>query len=468
MDFYRLVTAIRQRKLLFVLCFALALGAAILIPRGNVEIVYTSSGKVLLTPPSGADIGGNMGNIGRWWFTDEATLRELCTSEGLLTKVISKLKLKTDWATLKKDVTLGQASTDSGMRAGSSSLFQISATAATPGLARDLATAVMEEFVAYVEELSAREFANTRKFLEGLVLEARGKVEDTENKLFTIVAARELSDDDRQIALAQSDLESQRSKLREQLAQAEAENEAVAAYLNGGSSVAPWSVLKEEGAMIRPLEQAVSASRLELINLAAIYQPDTDIMREEVAKLGRVQGLYTSKLREASSALAREKSAEITNYRNRLNQIDTQLLQLRTRMLSLKEKREVARLERQLTTWDENRLALIRQLYQARVLEQSSRRHGAISILERPGPGRLPRDKRLPTLGRSLAVGIPFALVFSVSMIALVEYTSSSLRLLPRIEESLDLPVLAVIPVLPADLATRWERIKTKADQEDR
>lgn len=468
MDLFRLAAAVRQRKLLFMLCFLLAVAGAILIPRGGTQVVYLSMGKVLLTPPSGAEFGGSVTHVARWWFVDEATLRELATSENLLNKVIQRLKLKTTWSDLRKDVSLGQATTDTGMRFSSSAnLFQITVQADDPTRSKEIATVLIEEFVEYIQDLSAKEFANTRRFLEGLVAEAREKVDDTENRLLSITSSRELAVDDRDVLQAQAELENERSKLREQLAVAEAELASVNAYLNGGSESPPWQVLKEEGAMIRQLEQAVSQSRLELVDLNVIYRPDTTVVQEQQQRLSRVQGMYEAQLRQASEAVARDKSAEVAQFSSRLATLDDQLANLRTKKLTLKEKREVAKLERQLNVWDENRLALIKQLYQARVLEQASRRQGAISILERPTEGYIPKDKRLPSLMRSLAVGIPFGLVFALSVVVLVEYATSSLRLLPRIEESLDLPTLAVIPVLPDDLAQRWERIKTKADQEE-
>lgn len=468
MDLFRLATAVRQRKLLFLLCFLLAVAGAIFIPRGGTRVVYVSMGKVLLTPPSGAEFGGQVTHVARWWFVDESTLRELATSENLLNKVIERLKLKTSWSDLRRDVSLGQASTDSGMRFSSSAnLFQITVQADNPVRSKEIATVLIEEFVEYIQDLSAKEFANTRRFLEGLVAEARLKVEDTENRLLTITSSRELAADDRDVLQAQSELENERTKLREQLAVAEAEHSAVAAYLSGQNESPPWQILKEEGAMIRQLEQAVSVSRLELVDLNVIYRPDTAVVQEQQQRLSRVQAMYDAQLRQASEAVERDKAAEIAQFSTRLGTLDEQLSDLRTKKLSLKEKREVAKLERQLNVWEENRLSLIKQLYQARVLEQASRRQGAISILERPTDGYIPKEKRLPSVMRSLAVGIPFGLVFALSVVVLVEYTTSSMRLLPRIEESLDLPTLAVIPILPDDLAQRWERIKTKADQEE-
>ena len=58
------------------------------------------------------------------------------------------------------------------------------------------------------------------------------------------------------------------------------------------------------------------------------------------------------------------------------------------------------------------------------------------------------------------AVGIPFSLIFAAVLVLGVDYLTASLRLLPRIESTLGLPILAVIPPVSQELAATWETYK--------
>jgi len=112
--------------------------------------------------------------------------------------------------------------------------------------------------------------------------------------------------------------------------------------------------------------------------------------------------------------------------------------------------------------WQENYLSLTRQLYQLRVLEQASRRQGAITILERPQAGIeviAKKDKKAPMDPTTrFLIGLPFCFAFGAGAALLADYLFASLRLQPRIEEALNLPVIALIPQ-----GERWERVKKEA-----
>ena len=110
----------------------------------------------------------------------------------------------------------------------------------------------------------------------------------------------------------------------------------------------------------------------------------------------------------------------------------------------------------------------MRQLYQARVVEQSSRRQGAISILQRPTLGVQPRDGHLPSLLKSLALGIPFSLVVSLGLLLLVDFVGRSLQLLPHIEETLQAPILVVVPKYPREITEEWDRVKKSLEERGR
>ncbi len=470
LDLWQLRNAVKQRKWFLLICFLVTLVVSVLIPQGGSEKIYVSQAKVLLTPPTSTGSQDAPRDMGRWWFTDEATLKELVDSEELLRHVIAKLKLEMEWSELKDKVTLSAAGVDApgGFRWGmSNSLFQITVESTSPEMSKKIADVVVEEFVSSIQDLSAREFANTRRFLEDLVREAKQNAEATENKLLGITTKRDTKTDERDIATQISELERQKLSLREQLAKLGAEQAAVNSYLSGGSNTPPWTLLKEDGAL-RSLEQTVAENRIKLVEASQYYTPDSPEVRAQADKLAQVQSLYDEQMSKASRSVVDEKGNESGALEAQLSSVESQISKLRATQLTPNERREVAKLERELNVWEENRLALVRQLYQARVVEQSSRRQGAISILQRPTLGVQPRDGHLPSLLKSLALGIPFSLVVSLGLLLLVDFVGRSLQLLPHIEETLQTPILVVVPKYPREITEEWDRVKKSLEERGR
>jgi capsular polysaccharide biosynthesis protein len=459
MDLWVFSSAIRRHKFLFGIAFVLALLASIAIPRNGAKPVYTSVAKVLLTPPNSSQGGGF--DSSRWWFADEATLRELITSENLLDRVIKQAQLKTDWTELRTRVTLAPVMGTGGFRGGALSLFQVSVQADTPAGSKAIEDVLIDEFVRYIQELSAQEFANTRRFLEELVAEAHQKVDEAQSKMLAITSRKEIAADDKDAGEAQRELETEKYKLREELASVQADLATASEFVHGHTGLPPWSLLQQNSTMLHNLESAVSENRLKLLDLQGVYSKTNRLVLDQTEKLAEVQRLYDNNMSATAGALIKEKSIREKELKEQLEQTNKRLSELRQLRLTPEEKREVAKLERQLQVWDDNQLTLVRQLYQARVVEQSSRRQGAISILEKPALGILPRDKELPSLMKILPIGIPFSLFFAAALVMLVDYMSSSLQLAPRIESSLGMAVIAVIPKMPLELSREWEKRKS-------
>ncbi|MGE0492765.1 MAG: GumC family protein [Vulcanimicrobiota bacterium] len=462
MDVWRGLQAVRQRKWLFALLAIVTLAATILVPRAGLEIEYASTAKLLLTPPSAAQTGGRAGGAAQpLWFAEAATLNELITSERLLGRVVESLKLPYEWTGLKDSVSLDTlgGSRNPFYRGGTVTIFSVTVRAADPESAQKIASALVDEFVRYVAELSAEEYANTRRFLEELVAETRENVEATEDKLLAITAAKEGAQDE-SAREARRELEAERMKLKEEVSVLQTELSVIQDFLSGTITSPPWSVISQDNAMLKNLEGAVSENRLKLLELEEVYTPQSKQVVEQRQKLQKVEELYRDHLDSTVSSLASQKSTALQEKQAALSRITSQLIALSKQQLTLEEKREVAKLERELSMWEESHLSLVQQLYQARVVEQSSRRQGAISVMEKPSPGVPAKDKKGPSLLMSLAVGLPFSVVFSLGVVLLLEFLNSSLRVLPRIEESLQLPVLAIIPTVPEELAAEWEEIK--------
>ena len=460
MDLWRGTQAIKQRKELFLAVFLITLLTVVLVPRGKIEITYESSAKILLTPPAGMEDSVGRRQV-KLWFADETTLRELVTSEKLLKRVITKLDLKTAWVDLRDQITFKTPGRRSS-RSQSVTLFYLIAADEQPERAQKIASELVKEFVRYIQELSAQEFADTRRYLEELVAEAKEKVETLEEQLLTITANKAVGDG-MGLLESETNLERERLRLKAERAQLESETDAINGFLTGQSKSPPWTIVSQRDQMVGQLETAISEAELKLLELKELYKEDSRLVKEQQAKVDKVRGLYDSQVNQVVTSLYNEKLTALKERRDQLSQVSHQLLELRKQRLTPEEKRQVTKLERELNMWEESHLSLVRQLYQARVVEQSSRRQGAIQVLEQPSPGRATEGK-VPNLATSILMGIPFSLLVALGVVLGAEYWNSSLQFIPRVEQRLELPVLVSIPLVPEDLANEWESVKVQLD----
>ena len=456
MDVRRIILAITHRKGLFAAFFLLSVCIFVLIPQAST--MYESCAKVLLTPSNApvafGDQGRSFGDPN--WLSDEATLRELVSSERVMKRVIQAAGLKMEWLDLRERVILEPLSGGLNNRV---TLFALGCEDEDPKNAQKIAQALADEFVKSVEELSAREFSSTRRFLEELVAEAQEKVDVTSDKLLGITTSHADKAEGTVLAESQNDLETERRKMRDESAMLEAEVGAMQRFLAGQLDTPPWSVLGQDTGL-RQMEGAVGEARLKLVELQQRYTDDNQQVIEQKAKLAKVQQLYQGRLTAYVQSLHAEKSRSLAEKRSRLSSVQARLSELRNRQLTPQQKRDVAKLERQLQTWEENHLTLVKQLYQARVVEQSSRRQGSIDVLENPYPGQISKKKKRHGLAMIYGLGIPFSLIAATLMVMGIEYFFANLRLVPRIESTLGIPMLAIIPPVSNALAKNWEDYK--------
>jgi hypothetical protein len=184
---------------------------------------------------------------------------------------------------------------------------------------------------------------------------------------------------------------------------------------------------------------------------------------EQKQKLTRLAGIYQQEVGFLKTNLMRQKMVELQQAQRSLMSIDRQLNAIERRQPTPQDKLKKAGAERNMQMWQENYLSLTKQLYQQRVLEQASRRQGAITILERPqigseavSPGK--KEPMSPIL--RFVLGVPFCFLFGAGTALATDYLFASLRLQPRIEEALNIPVIALIPPVPRDIMERWDRMK--------
>ena len=441
---------------------------------GTVISSFQSSAKILLTPPRGnVSAFGGRTLVGmeqtQSWFADPTVLQELIRSEELLKRVTEQIKGgDTGWETLRGSVQVEPVSQG---RYGVM-LFNLSAVSTDPKEAQKVVRLLTEEFSSYVQEISAREFAATRKFVEELVVEAEQRRMQAEENLMLVREKYLNTPSDTEIASQQMTLQSQRRELAQKIPSLEAEVSSISAYLDGKVSTPPWTIVEKADVSLSSLESRLAEARLELEKAREVYTEENSNVVSAKERVARAEALYRDGLNDYAKSLLDAKNLELTQIRSQESSAAHQLNTLLATQMTPDDRRLTQKFERELSVWDENHLALTQQLYQARVVEQSSRRQGSVTVLQQPlagipvieKNGNLVEDKEFANRTRNkykkLAMAFPFCMVLGVAAALLREYLKTSMKLRPRVEEMLEVPVIAVIPPVPADLSIDWERFK--------
>ncbi len=467
MDLWKAFRIARHRKWEFLAATLVALVLLGVTAKGSVApTVYVSQAKVLLTPPSFvAEKDTTQGATLKVWFADQNLLKELILSEELMGRVASRLGLADGGRALRERVELRPVSQSQGQV----TLLAIAVSADSGSESKKYTQALVEEFISYVEELSAREFASTRQFLEDLVAEARTNLDNTETSILKWQAEHQaVTVEEALAALAdrEGSLEAEKSRLQQEVAGLGSELEALRAFVAGRSSTPPWAVLGQERAGLTALQGDVASQRLKLAELRQVFTDESQQIREQAQRLQTVEGIYAKELDSTVRSYVEEKQASLGKATAALQTVNSGLADVRKRRDVGDQRLKLARLQRQLGMYEENYNTLMTQLYRARVAEQGSRRSGAISMLEAPSTGQPTVVVERPNSLKRIALGFPFCLIFGFTVVLLLDYLATSMRIRPRIEETLNLPVLGTIPRLPDELAEEWEALKSTAIRE--
>lgn len=460
MDFNTIMRAVREQKWLFLGSSLIALVFLFFGPSEKAFVpVYSSRAKILLTPPTVVSYGTGGGMdapLVQSWFSDETTLNELVGSEELLGRVLNRLQIREPWTDFRNRIRVSIVS----RQARQVTLFQIEVIANKPEASQQQTMVLVEEFIKYVQELSAREFASTRRFLVELVAEANSQLQKAQQTLLKSKAATATKDGTDVVARRRLDLQAQRSQalqqagdLRSKLAELRSAE---------ASQIPPWAVLEQKNTSLESMREVVTKERAKLNELERTFLPDTDEVIAQRARVQSAESLYQKEIGRSVESLVRRTEADLAQAEATLRVADSELEKLAMEEPTAEDRLEFTRRERQMAVWQENYLTLTRRLYEAKVNEQMSKRQGAFSVLERPQPGTAiinPGTKKRPAWQR-YAIGIPFCFVFGIGVVVVQEYLRNSLRMQPKIEEALELPILGTIPKLDKDLARRWEKLR--------
>jgi capsular polysaccharide biosynthesis protein len=469
MDFMKALRVLRGKKWTVI---AVSLAAFVLVlaaPKPKqikIAPIYKSKAKVLITPPSSnvRAYGGQAVQAADFsWFSDSNVLSELLKSEELLGRVVESSDANITPDSLAYAINIEPLS-----RSGRNSvqLFSLSVTDRDPKQAQKLTRLVTEEFVRYVEDLSAREFASTRRFIEELVLEAEGQRERAETSLMGIREKYIAAPSDEDLMMRARTIEARINEMERQISTTKIEVAALQDYQNGRSTSPPWQILSAENGSIAALQQNVATKKLDLVKLQDIYNDSNENVQTAKRQLTTAETLYQSAVDETVESLFKSKSSELQQAVGQRQSLNLELNNLLRARMSEDDRRLTRKYERELQVWEQNHLNLQQQLYQARVVEQSSRRSGAVNVLEQPGVGVVAANPNAPqpvmtqSTKKRAATAIPLCLLLGIAAAFLQEYLSSSTKLRPRVEEALEIPVLAVIPATPSELTVDWESFK--------
>lgn len=464
MDFWKSLQVLKNRRWTLIGVAFLSFVAISLAPTTLQEQVpiYVSHAKILLTPPSGTvnAYGGSQAQTGSSvsdsWFADQVVLNELLTSQELLSRVLAKMDTNQQWYELATHIKVEHMSADwRGTK-----LFQFFVDSPDPKTSQKLARLITEEFVAYVQELSAREFASTRHFIEELVAEAEQRKIEAEEALENVREKYANSFPEEVLQSEQQSVEQIRQQAQRDITDLQAQLNAIRDFRDGRTSVPPWAILENRDGSLGAMEANVSALRLELEKLKTVYTDENEKVAAVSQQLAKAEDLYRQNVAEYVQSLHASKETllaqKVAQSRSATEQLNT-LLQSR---MTPEDRRSVTTLERELSLWEENHLNLLQQLYQARVIEQSSRRQGSVNILQQPRIGELDRASLGKSRAFKLAVALPLCLAMGCGAAFLRDHLSTALKLRPRIEEALEVPVIAVIPSCRDSLILEWETFK--------
>ncbi|MCE7872155.1 hypothetical protein DYH09_17480 [bacterium CPR1] len=462
MDLLRALKLIRRHKTAFLAVSLLSLLVVVLLPRkvGAEPTVFTSSAKILImansieAPSSDGVLPGNSLKV---WFADQVTLQELVTSENLLKRVLAKLNLDEPWTSFRGRVTVAPLSERNA------NIYILSVSGETPIEAEKCADTLSTEFVEYVQELSSKEFASTRRYLEELMSTADLRIKKTEAALEKMRQTLPSDQENELLAKQRIDIEAENQILKGEIRTLQQEAQQLEAFVSGASTVPPWQIVEQNSPAVASLSEGLAQERSKLLELQTIYAESNSQVVDQTRRVADLEELYLGQVKKVAQSLLADRKDILGSKESILQANNARLKTLWGRRMPESERLKLERLQRQLDMYQESYLQLVKQLNEARVAELSSRRQGAISILERPIGAVASGGGKQSSRMRDLALAIPLCLVLGVGAAFLADYLQSSMRLVPRIEEMMELPVLAVIPEMPPDVVDKWSAMKQQA-----
>lgn len=457
MDIWQGLQILKRRRGTLLVSSFLAL-AAILASTQLISVQYASSARLLVKPPQRLLTLSSAAGAGQAsdWLIQPGVLMEVFSSQDFLERAVRTGASKESWQTLRQHLDVQPA----GGKSGAGNILRVSVTSEDPQEAFRICDRVIAEFLRYLPEVAAREQTGNRVFLEHLVKEASARLQQAEREALAwrrkhpmVEAASTgtnfvggLTDLERQEAEAQQQVLAQQGRLRQ---------------VRAGE--VPVGVLQAGGGVLSDLEQQLTKERMKLTHLEQVYLPGTASVVDQRRIIDRTRALLDEERARSLRALEAERQAQLAEAEGRLTAVRESITRMRQARRASQDNLEYAQLQRQIATANRNHDELLGQLYAARIAEQSARREGALALIEKPQPAVPVRAFPVRDWRRILPLAIPLALGFGLLVAFSVEQFRTSMRMRPRIEEAIGLPVLGSIPHLPREFARGWDRVLAEA-----
>lgn len=417
--------------------------------------VFRSTAKILITPNTSSlsDAGQRAVDPSvRTWFTDENTIRALLSSQDLLDVVLESAGSKISWLELRERIQLDILS-NSGQAV---SLLELSVLGGKPDEVRVLTQILSDKFIQYVQQLSAAEHDKTVAFLERERRNAEREVARAQKRLLKIGIVP-ASAGGGGVEEAWVKLQEQRNSLEEKATMAQARIEEM--QIANAHHTDFRETTEGQGASL--LDQRLAAEQLKLEELRETYQDRSDQVKKQMERLAHVKEVRAREIFERTSAGLAAAQGTYRHYKELLAENQARLKELDAKRPGPEKHLQYVTEERQLSMWQDSYLDLTKQLYRARVLQQSARRDGAFTIVERPQVGRLVAGQIInQSLLMRIAYAIPAGILMGLALVVGSDYLTSSMRLEPRIEEALSLPIIGNIPNISEEVSASWDIMK--------
>lgn len=455
MDIWKTIKVIRARPAYFLMLSLVGFLIALVGPSllSKPLQIFKSTAKILITPNTNSvsTTERTVDPSVRAWFTDESTLRALLSSQDLLEVVLDAAGSKLTWLDLRERIDI-EILSNSGQQV---SLLEISILGEKPEETRQLALSLSEKFIQYVQQLSAAEHDKTVSFLERERRNAEREVARAQKRLLKIGILPASAGGSSALDNSLNQAQKQRDEYELELARAQSEMEALEITEATGGSVKDGVVGNDL------LSQEVAKEQLKLAELRETYTDKSPQVQAQLERLRRKAAVRQTAMAQSLNRSMQASRDKVRRLQGLLRQKETEIRKFNAQRPGPEKHLAYATEERQLQMWQENYLDLTKQLYRARVQQQSSRRDGAFTIVEKPLKGRQVAGE---LVGKSMAVrvllALPVGFVLGFVMLMASDYFNTSMRLEPRIEEALGLPILGSVPVLPDDSKSNWDHMK--------
>lgn len=452
MDIWQGWQVIRRQK--FVVLFAAAVSLAMVIVSAQSSVpVYVSTARLIINPPTAVTNRDAMVAINEPGRVSIILL--LVTNQEFLERVIKQANLSESWLSLRGRISVKK------QEGPGAAIFDVSVVTGDPRLSMTICQAVSTEFTRFVSEFSAKEYASNRRFLEGLVAEAKGNLERCESRIVKWQQENRALDLTARAAdydLTLSRLRREQESYLQKISETKNGINDLKAYADS-SQAPPPDLLGER---MGELQKALALERLKLARLEETYKSTDPQILQQRAVVAKTQATLQEMTSTAVSGLISQRENNLRDLQDGLKRAKRQQQQLGGKWSLAKSNLDLSRLRREIDMWSQNYQELTTQLYAARIAEQSARREGSVAVIEAAGPGSA-LGGGLGNMRRTIPMAVPFCLGLGIVVAFLVDYFRSNMRVAPRIQDAMGLPVVGVIPEIPKSLSQQWEILRDKS-----